>query len=84
MTDNITYYPQRTFIIWVGPYYQSLYMYFGGTLSVSGFLIHLQLFGVSVLGGPSPMLEGIGFRWALIGSQITFSKNDVQPKTNYC
>ena len=44
--------------------------YFGGTLSVSGFLIHLQLFGVSVLGRPSPMLEGIGFGWAPIGFAV--------------
>ena len=31
----------------------SLYMYFGGTLSVAGFQVHLPLFGVSVLGRPS-------------------------------
>ena len=58
-------------------------MQFGGTLSVSGFLIHLQLFGVSVLGEPSSMLKGIGFGWASIGFavQSLFQKNDVQPKT---
>ena len=48
----------------------SPYMYLGGTLSVSGFLIHLQLFGVSVLGEPSPMLEGISFGRAPIGFAV--------------
>ena len=37
---------------------------------ISGFLIHQQLFGVSVLGEPSPMLEGIGFGWAPIGFAV--------------
>ena len=57
----------------------SLYTYLGGTLSVSGFLIHLQLFGLLVFGGPSPSLEGIGFGWAPIDVAVkslfhTFSK----------
>ena len=52
--------------IWVVPYRSQLFVY-------------IYLFGVSVLGGPSPMLEGIGFGWAPIDvamfcSQITFSK----------
>ena len=47
-------------------------MYLGGTTSVSGFLTRLQLFGVSLLIGPSPMLEfeGIGFGWAPIGLAV--------------
>ena len=43
--------------------FASLYMYFGGTLSVSGFLIPTTL-------RPSPMLEGIGFGWAPIGFAV--------------
>ena len=32
--------------------------------------LYLQLFGVSVFGKASPMLEGIGFGWALIGFAV--------------
>ena len=39
--------------------------------------MHLQLFGVSALGGASPMLEGIDFGWAPIG----FAVNSLFQKT---